>query len=430
MLRDSIGEFSSMIQSGGKSGIELVLDKLPMGVVLLEVRDTIHVIYKNRLFFDVIGHTRETCRDMAHNVCSIIIENDRGKLYSAVNSRLDFSVDCRCIDKNNEIRWIQFKGVSVDFVKSVYPVYLVTVNDIGQYKALEKDLKINFERYRIFEETTPALLFEYNIRKDTMTFSKHGENGIERRVIENYTEFNKRTPLVHPNDVSHFMKCIMEACVKSVKSSLEYRTKSINGEYTWCRTYYVSFMNEYGVIESVFGRIQDISEEIVRRNEMAKLIENDNLTQTYNREAFITKVGKSLDEANENTNGYFVMLDIDNFKTFNDSYGHLVGDNVLITVANYLSSSFKDGIVGRFGGDEFVIYIEDVSREELEKRFKKVIDYSNCIVDDKKVKLTCSIGAVSFKGALQYEVLFRHADNAMYEAKRNGKNNIVFESLQ
>lgn len=429
MLINSLNNFSSLI-SGGRGGIESVLDKLPMGICLYEIRDTIHIIYMNSHYLDTIGYTPEAYRDKIHDAASMFVEEDAWKLYSALNGHGEFSVDCRGKRADGELRWFQIRGVQVDFVKSVYPVFLTVINDMSEYKALEQSLLLNSERYRIFEETTPAFLFEYHITDDTMIFSHHKDGGIERRVVENYTLFNRsNSSLVHPDDVEKFTKCLMDACLKPTKATLEYRSKAVTGEYNWCRTYYVSVQNEFGNIDAVFGRIQDITEEVKKRSEMTKLIEHDTLTQTYNRDAFIKRVNKAISALGEKDNGYFAMIDIDDFKLFNDSYGHIVGDNVLITVSNYIRSAFRDGIVGRFGGDEFTIFVSGVTKEDFEGRFKKALEYTSFNISGKNVKITYSVGAACFKGRKPYDLLLEKADEAMYEAKRKGKNAVILHNI-
>ena len=73
----------------------------------------------------------------------MFVEEDAWKLYSALNGHGEFSVDCRGKRADGELRWFQIKGVQVDFVKSVYPVFLTVINDMSEYKALEQSLVLN-----------------------------------------------------------------------------------------------------------------------------------------------------------------------------------------------------------------------------------------------------------------------------------------------
>ncbi|HJB07327.1 MAG TPA: diguanylate cyclase [Candidatus Enterocloster faecavium] len=156
----------------------------------------------------------------------------------------------------------------------------------------------------------------------------------------------------------------------------------------------------------------------------------DGLTGLMNRKKFF-QVGKekmeSLKEEENGKNGFFIMMDVDSFKKINDRYGHPTGDRVLKEIAGYLRDIFADkGIVGRLGGDEFVVLICDgVEKEELETligRFRRRI--KNIRMQNGNV--TCSIGVTPVKKGLSVEKLYRSADQLLYEAKKEGKNQVVF----
>lgn len=431
MYNNFINNFSSIITgSGNRNPIEGILDKFATGIAVFEVRDTIHVLYMNSHMLSTIGYTWEQFREKLNDAASIFVEEDAWQLYNEVNTKSEFSIDCKGYRPDGTIRWYQILGSQVDFVKSVYPVFLVTVIDISSYKTMEKNLIINSERYRIFEETTEAFLFEYKVKEDCMIFSTNKNGTVERRVIEKYSEFNHNSSFVHPEDRPKFTRILMEACVKPTKSSFEYRSKAISEDFAWCRTYYVSVMNEFGKIESVFGRIQNIDEEVKKRNEIANLVEKDRLTGVYNRDAFISRVEKSLSCANEERSFIFSMIDIDNFKSFNDSYGHIVGDDVITTFASKLKEAFGDGVVGRFGGDEFTVFISGISKSEFEKRFEALKNGLYCDVMGHKVDITFSVGAIRFKGSRRINYILDKADKLMYEAKSEGKNQIITRTLR
>lgn len=156
----------------------------------------------------------------------------------------------------------------------------------------------------------------------------------------------------------------------------------------------------------------------------------DGLTGLMNRKKFF-QVGKekmeSLKEEENGKTGFFIMMDVDSFKKINNRYGHPTGDRVLKEIAGYLRDIFADkGIVGRLGGDEFVVLICDgVEKEELETligRFRRRI--KNIRMQNGNV--TCSIGVTPVKKGLSVEKLYRSADQLLYEAKKEGKNQVVF----
>lgn len=127
------------------------------------------------------------------------------------------------------------------------------------------------------------------------------------------------------------------------------------------------------------------------------------------------------------------MLDIDNFKSVNDTYGHKVGDDVIISIANRLKLISRDSdIVCRFGGEEFILLLPNTDKKGAEiiankvrKSIEKIEIYIN---DNKNINVTVSIGIslVDVPSSENLEKSIKQADDALYIAKENGKNRIEF----
>lgn len=130
-----------------------------------------------------------------------------------------------------------------------------------------------------------------------------------------------------------------------------------------------------------------------------------------------------------------IILDIDDFKHVNDLHGHLVGDAVILRLSQVMKEIYrKDGILGRFGGDEFVVFIKDIrDLEEMEKRLETLKDKfcATKFGKDKELSCTLSVG-VSYNQEIStsYEALFECADQALYKAKEYGKNKIAFYEIK
>lgn len=121
------------------------------------------------------------------------------------------------------------------------------------------------------------------------------------------------------------------------------------------------------------------------------------------------------------------MMDVDYFKQINDNYGHAVGDRVLYKVGHLLKSSFRENdIVGRIGGDEFLIFMAGVTSEEFAvRRMESLQQYLRelPIEELEGHALTCSMGAAFMpKDGIEFAELYKHADEALYETKRNGRD--------
>jgi len=154
----------------------------------------------------------------------------------------------------------------------------------------------------------------------------------------------------------------------------------------------------------------------------------DGLTQVYNRIYFQKRLKEELERAEEK--GYevsVILYDIDDFKMFNDSYGHLFGDVILKSIAQTVKESVrKDDVVARFGGEEFIILLSHTGTEKAYEKAEELRkQIASLTIEDNNVtaSVTVSMGISTFPALADTDAsLISSADRALYEAKRSGKN--------
>ena len=158
---------------------------------------------------------------------------------------------------------------------------------------------------------------------------------------------------------------------------------------------------------------------------------NDPLTGILNRRGLDKILGKIFEGKQENDAVSFLMIDIDHFKKFNDTYGHVVGDEVLRFVARTLSENLKGrDIVARYGGEEFIVILPETELKMAERVALKLCHAINSSALTQKSTgrklgyITASIGATSNLVGEQPNDIIARADKAMYEAKGNGRNRV------
>ncbi len=290
-------------------------------------------------------------------------------------------------------------------------------------KELEDQMKLMRERYQILVETTPALLFEYRPQEDRMIFNYNFPDNRSRNVIENYHEYIKVSPLVHPDHMKRFMDALDKASEVPVRGELEYLSKVSGGEFQWHNTVYSSIADNNGKVLSVLGRIQNVHETATKQREMIHKVETDFLTGLYNKGAATEKITKWM-KVNSTREAHLVMIDLDNFKSINDIYGHSFGDEILRDVARIIEECFTENcICSRFGGDEFIIFVMDEPVRNVECRVDDLMHRLTVEVTSMEQPLLCSAGIASRASRQdEFEDLFNRADNAMYMAKKSGKN--------
>ncbi|MFO8062222.1 MAG: GGDEF domain-containing protein [bacterium] len=156
----------------------------------------------------------------------------------------------------------------------------------------------------------------------------------------------------------------------------------------------------------------------------------DPLTRIPNRRYIEEEIKKHMEKSDrESVKSAIIFIDIDNFKQFNDTYGHNAGDRLLVNVARTLLNSVrKYDIVGRWGGEEFVALIEDVNNEELRfiaEKILKLIRGTSIIYNGREIGCTVSIGADFIDRGISIEKNIERADMLMYQSKKRGKNSFT-----
>ena len=162
------------------------------------------------------------------------------------------------------------------------------------------------------------------------------------------------------------------------------------------------------------------------------ILNKDVLTNIYNKRAINERLSKHLSK--DSIPASIIMIDIDHFKRINDTYGHMIGDKVLVEFCNIISSCLKkdESFFGRFGGDEFMIILENVSlgtANKIANKIRKKVESHIFIYDNISLKLTCSLGGCVIDNAnLEIKDFIEIADKNLYFAKNSGRNNILLLS--
>ncbi|WP_419770171.1 MAG: GGDEF domain-containing protein [Candidatus Marinarcus sp.] len=183
---------------------------------------------------------------------------------------------------------------------------------------------------------------------------------------------------------------------------------------------------QFSQMQEYIIKLQTDLSEIKKENNI------DFLTGVLNRRAYDTEIEKIESQYELFSNNYaIVFIDIDHFKSINDTHGHSCGDVILKTFASMLNVLTRDGdLVVRYGGEEFVSlikydHVDDVKK--YAKRIKKVIEENNFIFNDLKFKIKFSAGVAYREKYTTYDEAVKVADNLMYEAKKTGREKIIFD---
>ena len=158
----------------------------------------------------------------------------------------------------------------------------------------------------------------------------------------------------------------------------------------------------------------------------------DALTNVLNRNAYNMKIGELVHEYKRYKEEWaLLVLDIDHFKKFNDTYGHKTGDKVLKSVAATISNSIRvSDHIFRYGGEEFVVILSRINKEttkNLSEKIRREVERDYLVDGDNELKVTMSIGATIITPEDTEASLFERADKALYQAKQNGRNQVLLD---
>lgn len=275
-----------------------------------------------------------------------------------------------------------------------------------------------------------------------------GKNALEYGVVDlntaTITEWNEEVCLPYQetiqarilNGVSeeHIPYVEQKLSLEALRNEYHQRKESVQVQYLrrfgdevrWVSVVvYRMYMDDTSKILFV---LTDIDRQKRRKLLIKKQAERDGLTGLYNAVTTQSKIDKVLSlEHQSNENQLLVLIDLDNYKQVNDTFGHSYGDQVLIDVANILNRQFRSSdIVGRIGGDEFVILLRDIKSYDYAERLMKDLCkslYRTYKEGDQEVTISASVGmSVAPRDGNTFQELYQKADIAQYQIKKDSKN--------
>ncbi|KOP72698.1 histidine kinase [Lysinibacillus sp. FJAT-14745] len=182
--------------------------------------------------------------------------------------------------------------------------------------------------------------------------------------------------------------------------------------------YFFSF-DSFKLMQSLIHHSSLAIANSILRNQLQEMVDLDHLTKLYARSYLDQYVEKSL---KNDQSGMFLLIDIDNFKRINDTYGHQIGDKILMQIASRLKETIGTrGICARWGGEEMSVYIPNIDEQEAIELAAAIVAVIPSTTDP---QVTISAGLITWDEQYRpaFQSVFLHADTALYEAKNSGKN--------
>lgn len=289
---------------------------------------------------------------------------------------------------------------------------------IGQEKALAGLQKA-------FVGCRTAVLAHSQVEKHYLKKKEMELREIISVLVRNFTVFNDESN----GNLSELERCTEQLEVARNLDDLSTVRKVLSGQVDLMRQKLVQQRQQQGLLLSQMNDQITVLNTNLGRSEKAAM--TDALTGAGNRRGLDKALKQRIDDAVMKEKGFAVLIwDVDNFKKLNDKYGHLVGDGVLKTLVKQCYRMIRGGdYIGRYGGEEFVIILEEVDAKMAARRGRDIVKtvagldiMLNGISRAHRLQSTVSMGVSEFRPGDSAESLLERADKALYEAKKRGKN--------
>lgn len=309
-----------------------------------------------------------------------------------------------------------------------------------RHKALEENearrRALQQKRYQRIIDCSDDLIYEISMDGESSLGSEKIKKkfGWEIPMENESLDLKKAMEILHvyPEDEAVFCQSQM-ANGMGTFDDLTIRLCKADGTPIWCRVSRTVLMDKNNKPVSILGKIVDIDDEVKERQNLEKKSRIDLLTGLLNKQAFEKEVREYVEE-HPAESACFVFLDMDHFKQINDKFGHSVGDQVIKETAKKIQLLFANfDLVGRFGGDEFCVFVKDIPRDTLIDRLKFAVKKmeQEYTYEGGSVKISASIGAAYCKrNTIGYKELMDVADAAAYQAKDNGRNCYIIRDVE
>ena len=323
---------------------------------------------------------------------------------------------------------------------STYSILLALVTQLFAlfWKVSRKDrFQMRQTRYQLLLDSSEGILFELSLNDKTFITSDKIYEKFGWKLPNRVKNFSVNVILevfhVHPEDDIIMKVAVLTMLKNHTFVSDVVRIMKEDGSYLWCKIKVAPLYDENGELISLVGKIVDVDEQ-VRENQHLKMETRlDGLTGLLNKKTLTTEAMKYMKE-NSCKNSCMIFIDLDNFKRVNDILGHCIGDQAIVDAANKIKEIFSNYVyVGRFGGDEFCIFLREITRDDLEKLLLKCQRrLQEVYVKDKTIiSVSSSIGAAyCLSDKVDYDILLNLADEAECAIKNSGGNGYIIREYE
>ena len=415
---------------------EKILAALPTGIKYIRYDPDFTIEYISPGFLSILGYTRQDVHDLFDDkYINLIYEEDRQKVFNDALDQVQQSdvvqLYYRSVCKDGRLLWMETVSrllpADADGIQRCCSSVVNVTETITDEK---KSRAVNIaNRLQKAAKLWGEVLYEYNFVTRQLLVSESFASLFGYELPENGLI---DLPLVLGTGAAEFLSFLEQVREGESPIPIELPLNHASGKQVWCRIFAHPPEQIGDSNISVIGKFADIDEEHAERERLRVASQTDSLTGFFNKGSVEMRISMQLNEHPDAT--YFcLVLDLDDFKLVNDSYGHFSGDKLLHMVAERIRQSFRStDILGRIGGDEFLIFANGKADFDwLNTKVSQLLDLLQEPIDINENKMipSVSIGVARYpKDGSNFSELYQNADKALYRAKNAGKHGIHFYS--
>ncbi|HLX23878.1 MAG TPA: EAL domain-containing protein [Usitatibacter sp.] len=415
---------------------EAVLDSLA-GAFFLVSSDGV-ILRWNSALSAAIGYTSAEIGTM--HPLDFVSARDRSAVEAAMREVFDqgreMSLEAEIVDRAGNVRPYAVSGKPLRVGERTYMVGVA--RDITLRKRTEQQMVRAKERLDLALTGSRLALWDWDLRNNKVYFNESWSSLLGGDPRESTFTGDEVAGWNHPDDRGVFAAALANA-LKGVSDEFdcEYRVPNASGEWVWFHSRgKVTQREESGRASRMTGTSHNVTKRKHAEERAEYLATRDALTGLPNRVLLHDRLEQGIFNAARHHTGFaFMFIDLDRFKTINDSLGHHVGDELLKRVASRLTACVRaSDTVARLGGDEFAVILENLGGDDDEgaqQVAEKMIAAMGApmLIEGQHLSTSCSIGISLYPNdGRDSATLMKNADVAMYFAKEKGRNNYQFFS--
>lgn len=403
---------------------------------------TVEIIRTNEKYDRMVGSQNPT-DDYRHKYPMLNILNEDlpgfiDMFIKAYEHPLDGSeCEIRFRNEDNRIVWY---GVRAFFLREQggKKLYYGAITDICREKNRELELNIAEKKLENALRLAESNCLDWNVTEDTFTlvntFCTNAMKRFNPLLNNKYVildKFSSKVSQLLCSRVVNYKE--LREYINELFNNPDRVSRSIDLEFSqdrddvlWMRVSCEPIVDVNNKVVHIIGSYADISLLKQHTNQLEKRATTDELTGLYNRHGGVALMAEYLRSVTDRDSSSLIMIDLDNFKKANDTYGHIFGDTLLKKVAEVIHKCFREqDIACRMGGDEFVILCKGISSEEMQIKGNDIVAKISALGKefDNNFDVSCSVGYVMVPDeGIKFEELYHKADMAMFVAKGKGKN--------